>query len=125
MTQVSSSLVSLQNGLFGYKSPNNAFDLLGHPNIPSYDSRIALVRLLLECQLRGDALDLLEALQKEDDQSVDLWYLYGWTYYMQGEEDSTAEEKADSWNEARDCLERGLKVKAGAEYLYSLCHVNY
>ncbi|KAJ1927077.1 hypothetical protein IWQ60_003230 [Tieghemiomyces parasiticus] len=56
------------------------------PNYPSYDARIATTKLLLELGLYSDALKLLEALQKEDDQTVDLWYLYGWTYYCMAEE---------------------------------------
>ncbi|KAJ1680084.1 hypothetical protein EV182_000706 [Spiromyces aspiralis] len=89
----------------------------GHPNIPSYDSRLTLVRLHLECQLYEKALDLLETLQKENDESVDLWYLYGWTYFLRGDsKDVSTEEKSDAWNEARDCLERALALAATREY---------
>ncbi|KAJ1919083.1 hypothetical protein H4219_002238 [Mycoemilia scoparia] len=88
----------------------------GHPNIPSYDTRISLVRLFLECQLHEDALDLLEALQKENDQSVDLWYLYGWTYFIQGEDVDSQEEKHRVWKDSRTCLLRGLKLAVQQEY---------
>ncbi|KAJ1975743.1 hypothetical protein H4R35_003011 [Dimargaris xerosporica] len=53
---------------------------------PSYDARIATTKLLLELELFDEALHVLSALQKEDDQTVDLWYLYGWTYYCLGED---------------------------------------
>lgn len=55
--------------------------ILGNPSIPSYDSRLSLVKLLLEVSLYTQALFVLETLQKENDQVIDLWYLYGWCYY--------------------------------------------
>ncbi|KAI8867362.1 TPR-like protein [Ramicandelaber brevisporus] len=56
-----------------------------HPNFPDYVTRISTAKLLLETAQLDRVLALLERLQKEDDQSVDLWYLFGWTYFIIGE----------------------------------------
>ncbi|CAG8825355.1 3829_t:CDS:2, partial [Gigaspora rosea] len=53
----------------------------GNQSIPSYETRISLIKLLLELSQYTQALSVLEILQKEDDQVVDIWYLYGWCYY--------------------------------------------
>ncbi|KAG0174083.1 hypothetical protein DFQ28_009744 [Apophysomyces sp. BC1034] len=84
---------------------------VGDPIIPIYDSRLALVKLLLELGLFQKAFMVLERLQKENDQVVDLWYLYGWTYYCLGEEESLPdEERQGHWEDARDCLELAVKL---------------
>ncbi|PVU93445.1 hypothetical protein BB561_003274 [Smittium simulii] len=91
----------------------------GHPQIPSYENRLALVRLLIECQMIDDSLVLLSFLQKEDDQTVDLWYLYGWIYYLQGLELSdtdTSFEKKEMWAESALCIEKALKIASFGEY---------
>ncbi|CAG8568267.1 5842_t:CDS:2 [Acaulospora morrowiae] len=75
------------------------------PSIPSYETRISLVKLLLEIAQYTQALSVLELLQKEDDQVVDLWYLYGWCYYCMGQDSSQNEEdQMAHWEDARDCL---------------------
>ncbi|GAO51095.1 hypothetical protein SAICODRAFT_31899 [Saitoella complicata NRRL Y-17804] len=75
---------------------------------PAYPARISLVRLLMESNLLALSLAVLESLQKEDDQIVDLWYLYGWCYFLQGQraaEIGDEEKKRESWEDARECLE--------------------
>lgn len=81
---------------------------LGDIGFPSYSSRVSLVRLLLECEMTEDAMLVLQQLEREDDQAVELWYLYGWNYYLQGELLDAAEsaKRQDLWEEARDCLHR-------------------
>ncbi|KAJ1959593.1 hypothetical protein IWQ62_004546 [Dispira parvispora] len=61
------------------------------PDYPSYDVRIGTTKLLLELGLFDEALRILGELQKEDDQTVDLWYLYGWTYYCMAEDQAEVE----------------------------------
>ncbi|KAJ2786218.1 hypothetical protein H4R18_000065 [Coemansia javaensis] len=79
--------------------------------IPSYESRVALVRLLLELDDKEQALGLLERLQKEDDESVDLWYLYGWTYHLQSEEAQQApEDKVQLLASARECFRQTIRL---------------
>ncbi|RUP49300.1 hypothetical protein BC936DRAFT_142848 [Jimgerdemannia flammicorona] len=82
----------------------------GHSFIPLYDSRIALVKMLLELSLYSRAFVVLEGLQKENDQVVDLWYLYGWAYYCQGEETKEEEERKGMWEDARECLEQAVNL---------------
>lgn len=86
---------------------------LGDPAIPIYDSRLALVKLLLEVGMFEQAFMVLEGLQKENEQVVDLWYLYGWAYYCLGEDaaERSEEERQGHWEDARDCLETAVKVK--------------
>ncbi|KAI7898340.1 uncharacterized protein BX663DRAFT_525486 [Cokeromyces recurvatus] len=83
----------------------------GDPMIPIYDTRLALVKLLLEVSMFEQAFMVLENLQKENDEVVDLWYLYGWTYYCLGDdEERTEEERITLWADARDCLETAVKL---------------
>ncbi|RCH99398.1 hypothetical protein CU097_015120 [Rhizopus azygosporus] len=83
----------------------------GDAAIPIYDTRLALVKLLLEVGMFEHAFTVLENLQKENDEVVDLWYLYGWTYYCLGdEEERTEEERITLWSDARDCLETAVKL---------------
>ncbi|CCG82187.1 TPR domain protein [Taphrina deformans PYCC 5710] len=83
----------------------------GAPGFPTYASRLSLVRLLLECEMTEDALEVLQQLEHEVDEVVDLWFLFGWTYYLQGEAHAEAsEERKESWEDARDCLHRCEKL---------------
>ncbi|EWC48421.1 hypothetical protein DRE_02190 [Drechslerella stenobrocha 248] len=54
------------------------------PQIPAYPARMSFTRLLIECDMHEEAMDVLEGLQAEDDQSVDLWYLGGWCLFLIG-----------------------------------------
>ncbi|KAJ2879131.1 hypothetical protein IWW38_006178 [Coemansia aciculifera] len=82
--------------------------------IPSYENRLALVRLLLELDDKEKALGLLEDLQKEDDESVDVWYLFGWTYHLQSEDMAAAneddEDKTELLRSARECFKQAIKL---------------
>ncbi|KAI9299850.1 hypothetical protein BJ944DRAFT_244771 [Cunninghamella echinulata] len=91
---------------------------VGDPTIPNYDARLSLIKLLLEVGLIQQAFLILERLQKENDQVVDLWYLYGWTYYCLGEDESTTnqDDKLAHWEDARDCLEVALKLSQISGY---------
>lgn len=91
----------------------------GDSAIPIYDTRLALVKLLLELNLFEQAFTVLEILQKEKDEVVDLWYLYGWAYYCLGDdEERTQEERITLWNDARDCLETAVKVSLRAFFSF-------
>lgn len=52
----------------------------------SLSSRMSTARILIELENHQDALDVLEGCLGEDDESVDVWYLLGWSYYQRGEE---------------------------------------
>ncbi|GAB7348564.1 hypothetical protein MBLNU459_g6954t1 [Dothideomycetes sp. NU459] len=48
------------------------------PSVPDFPSRIALARLLMEAEMEDEAMEVLERLALEDDQSVEACYLGGW-----------------------------------------------
>lgn len=48
------------------------------PTVPEFAIRISLSRLLMEVSMELEALEVLERLILEDDQSVEAWYLGGW-----------------------------------------------
>ena len=78
--------------------------------MPSYELRISLVKLLLELAEYSKALDVLSNLQQENEEVVDLWYLYGWCYYCMGEGTQDENERIVNWKDARDCLTKCKKV---------------
>lgn len=55
------------------------------PRVPPFPSRVALARLLMECELEEKAVDVCERLVLEDDTSVEAWYLGGFAQYTLGE----------------------------------------
>ncbi|KAI9728635.1 MAG: hypothetical protein M1828_002741 [Chrysothrix sp. TS-e1954] len=57
-----------------------------HPDVPDYSTRISLSRLLMEVGMMDPAIQVLDRLTKEDDGSVEAWYLGGWCYYLMAEE---------------------------------------
>lgn len=63
------------------------------PAVPDFPNRISLTRLLMEAEMESAAMDVLERLILEDDQSVEAWYLGGWCQYLIAEKvgDSTAD----------------------------------
>ncbi|EXX55631.1 uncharacterized protein OCT59_019783 [Rhizophagus irregularis] len=76
----------------------------GHSSIPSYESRISLVKLLIELSQYTKALNVLEILQKENDEVFDLWYLYGLCYFLMGQDSQNEQDRLTHWEDARDCL---------------------
>ncbi|SCV68444.1 BQ2448_565 [Microbotryum intermedium] len=93
---------------------------------PSSSSRLALAQLLLELQRFGDALDVLQRLEMEDDEDPEVWYLSGWSWWLLGssreesakkgdeagtiEGDEPVESQEECWSEARLCFENYLKL---------------
>ncbi|KAL2043637.1 hypothetical protein N7G274_003944 [Stereocaulon virgatum] len=53
--------------------------------VPDFPTRISLARLLMEVEMEEEALEVVERLVTEDDQSVEAWYLGGWCLYLLGE----------------------------------------
>lgn len=81
----------------------------------SYDSRIGLVRLLMEAELDRIALPVLEELQGINEESVDLWYLYGLAYWRLGERKEPHEDGSEWWfwwKDAAECLQQARKWHA-------------
>lgn len=73
------------------------------PRVPTFPSRVALTRLLMECELEQRATEVCERLVLEDDESVEAWYLGGFAHYTLGEklksapETNSGEVKTDAW----------------------------
>ncbi|KAJ5352254.1 hypothetical protein N7541_003077 [Penicillium brevicompactum] len=98
----------------------------GDVNVPDFAIRISLARLLMEVTLEFEALEVLERLILEDDQSVEAWYLGGWCLFLlaekqQAPKDATAEELAESPRHAsleasREWLKQSLKLYGLLEY---------
>lgn len=67
----------------------------------TYATRLSTARILIEVEDHASAAEVLEGLAEEDDEVVDVWYLMGWSNYLQGEEQREA---------AHYCLHRALQV---------------
>ena len=79
--------------------------------IPSYAERINLVKLLIEIELYPKALEVLETMEREDEENVELWYLYTCAYYH-----DTEESKEENWKSAKECAETCLKLYQRMEW---------
>ncbi|KAF2461031.1 hypothetical protein BDY21DRAFT_334110 [Lineolata rhizophorae] len=102
------------------------------PLVPDYATRISLSRLLMEAGMEDEALEVLERLVLEDDQSVEAWYLGGWCQYLMAQkaaealqgkgkaDENTDEEVAAAaktrLKQSKDWLENSLKLYALLEY---------
>lgn len=90
------------------------------PTVPEFAIRISLSRLLMEVGMELDALEVLERLILEDDQSVEAWYLGGWCLQLLAEkkeapQDAEAEESPEAKRHAslvasREWLKQSLKL---------------
>ncbi|KAK6356452.1 hypothetical protein TWF718_000811 [Orbilia javanica] len=96
---------------------------LGDDKIPAYPFRLSFTRLLIECEMYEEAMDVLEGLQQEDDQMVDLWYIGGWCLFLigaklkekEGKLQITNGEDAEDW---RDTLAAAREWLWNCEKLY-------
>ncbi|KAF9433884.1 hypothetical protein BGZ76_008866 [Entomortierella beljakovae] len=82
---------------------------------PDYESRLALVKLLLETGMYDEAFTVLNGLIEENDQVPDTLYLFGWANYIAAEEvDSSSpeseEEKKEQLENAREALNACVKL---------------
>jgi tetratricopeptide (TPR) repeat protein len=99
--------------------------------IPDFATRISLARLLMEAELESSAMDVLERLVSEDDESVEAWYLGGWCQHLiakkteQGDVSPAAAKMTDAEHEAnlekiyrgsRRWLRTSLKLSKLLEY---------
>lgn len=94
--------------------------------VPNFPSRVALTRLLMECDLEQRATQVCERLVLEDDESVEAWYLGGFAQYTLGEklksspEATDRETKPDTWKtrwmRARQWLSQCLLLFQAQEY---------
>ncbi|KAG0100531.1 hypothetical protein BGZ93_010854 [Podila epicladia] len=82
---------------------------------PDYETRLALVKLLLETAMYDEAFTVLNGLIEENDQVPDTLYLFGWANYIAAEEvDENApnadEERREQLENAREALNACVKL---------------
>ncbi|KAI8815659.1 uncharacterized protein EV422DRAFT_548602 [Fimicolochytrium jonesii] len=104
------------------------------PAIPPYPARINLTKLLLELSMHDRALAVLKTIEEENDEDLELWYLYGYCLYRMGggrgavpqdgdydndDLDSDVagpavevadDRKKELWNEAAECFEHFMQL---------------
>lgn len=98
------------------------------PNVPDFPARISLSRLLMEVQMEKEALEVLERLILEDDESVEAWYLGGWCLYLLAEkekeqptastdsEQQSGDKRREAMIASREWLKQSLKLYKKIEY---------
>ncbi|KAG0253402.1 hypothetical protein DFQ27_007436 [Actinomortierella ambigua] len=97
-------------GIWLSADPDDEFNL-----IPEYETRLALVKLLLETAMYDEAFTVLNGLIEENDQVPDTLYLFGWANYICAEEmndtDSSAvEQRNEQLENAREALNACVKL---------------
>lgn len=88
------------------------------PKVPDYSTRISLSRLLMEAEMEEEAIEVLERLIGENDESVESWYLGGWCLHLLAEKQKAKEmeKAAPLFRASRDWLENCLKLYTLLEY---------
>ncbi|KAI9880069.1 MAG: hypothetical protein M1823_006770, partial [Watsoniomyces obsoletus] len=79
---------------------------------PDYPTRISLTRLLIEIEAEPEALVVLDGLIKEDDQSIECWYLGGWCQVLLSQKETTDDAKAKLQEQAKMWLDNCLRLYA-------------
>ena len=79
-------------------------------NIPDFATRISLTRLLLEVEMEAEAVDVVDQLVQEDDQSVEALYLAAWSRSL------LQEKGADTAIESREMFRRCLQLYTSVDY---------
>ncbi|KIX04252.1 uncharacterized protein Z518_07806 [Rhinocladiella mackenziei CBS 650.93] len=84
---------------------------------PDFATRVSLSRLLMEVEAETEAMAVLEGLTREDDQSVECWYLGGWCQVLISRKPSTSpEERTKSQERAKTWLDACLELYRAQEY---------
>ncbi|KAK3362849.1 hypothetical protein B0T25DRAFT_20186 [Lasiosphaeria hispida] len=90
------------------------------PRVPPFPTRVSLVRLLIEVDMEESAIEVAQRLIREDDRSVEVWYLGGYGRYILG--DKMKQEGADAeswqrvWRSSRKWLAQCLRIFEVEEY---------
>lgn len=67
------------------------------PAVPDFATKVSLSRLLMEAEMEREAMQVLDRLIQEDDQSVEAWYLGGWCQHLLAERNkATSDAEQDS-----------------------------
>lgn len=70
------------------------------PSVPDFPTRVSLARLLMEAEMEDEAMEVLERLALEDDQSVEACYLGGWCLFLVSEKKRTAANTSEDMSKA-------------------------
>ena len=94
-----------------------------HQLVPDYPTRVNLARLLIDAEMDTEAMDVLETLDEDNDQSVEVCYLGGWQLYLIGEKQKSGELQVGegesweiSWRGSRRWLQRCLALFKEQDY---------
>ncbi|CAK7263879.1 hypothetical protein SEPCBS57363_000783 [Sporothrix epigloea] len=96
-----------------------------HPMVPAFSVRVSLARMLMTVGWLAKAIEVTTNLLREDEQSVEVWYLAGYANHLLGLQLKEAEatdpkQKKDLWKgpwiEARRCLGRCLRRFVQQQY---------
>lgn len=96
-------------------------------DVPEFPTRISLARLLMEAEMEEKAIEVLERLVAEDDNSVEAWYLGGWCLNLLGTRKGSAndamegvkvaaEEPATDLANSRKWLKESLRLYSVLDY---------
>lgn len=83
--------------------------------IPDFATRVSLSRLLMEAGMEKEAINVLDRLVAEDDNSVEAWYLGGWCLYLLGQAKSTGNGKVEETDESDVSMRNHTTDEVSAE----------
>jgi tetratricopeptide (TPR) repeat protein len=86
--------------------------------VPDYSTRISLSRLLMEAEMEDEAIEVLERLVGENDESVEAWYLGGWCLHLLAEKQKSKDPEISTsvLRASREWLENCLKLYTILQY---------
>lgn len=87
------------------------------PGIPDFPTRISLARLLMEADMESEAMEILERLALEDDQSVEACYLGGWCLHLLAEKREAQANGAMTDGDSKESEEVLAAQKASRSWL--------
>ena len=87
------------------------------PSVPSFEARLSLVKLFIECEGYDESIEILEGLEDENDEDFEVMYLLGLVNWLIGEEETQPEMKREAYIDSREALERFLQVVTNARSL--------
>jgi predicted Zn-dependent protease len=80
------------------------------PGVPDFATRISLSRLLMEAEMEAEAIEVLNRLVQEDDQSVEAWYLGGWCQNLIAEREKSQPNQTENGNDCESDRTQNLEA---------------
>ena len=85
-------------------------------DIPDFPTRVSLARLLMEVEEEAKAFEVTERLVKDDDHSVEAWYLGGLSQSLRAQKERDIQEAEDLSRNARTWLRESLRLYDAQQY---------